>query len=104
VLFFDEVVYQPGKSPDASMLDAGVFQWMELEVDARGCISKTDIQKAVTSMWRSLTPETPVRVADRVRRNVVNTLHIKGGNIYDKRGDPSCERVNERADKRARLV
>ena len=28
ILLFDEVINQPGKSPDTSMLDAGVIPWM----------------------------------------------------------------------------
>jgi hypothetical protein len=99
---FDEVVNQPGKSPDTSMLDAGVFPWMEREVDERGCTSKADIHKAVMSVWRSLTEETLVRVADRVRRNIANIIHMKGGNYDDEGSDPSCARANKRARTSAR--
>ena len=51
---FDEVINQPGKSPDTSMLAAGVFPWMEREVDEPSCSSKVDIHKAALSVWRSL--------------------------------------------------
>ena len=99
---FDEVVNQPGKSPDTSMLDAGVFPWMEREVDERGCTSKADIHKAVMSVWRSLEPEMLVRVAERVRRNMASIILMKGGNFYDEGSDPSCARAIKRARTSAR--
>ena len=76
------MIVQPGKSPDTSMLDAGVFPWMEREVEDRGCITKGDIDTAVNAVWRSLTTETLVRVADRVRRNLACIIEVNGGNYY----------------------
>jgi hypothetical protein len=101
---FEEVFNQPGKSPDTSMLDAGVFPWMEREVDERGCTSKADIHKAVMSVWRTLSPEMLGRVADRVRRNLDNIIHMKGGNFYDEGSDPTCTRANKRARTSARRL
>jgi hypothetical protein len=60
---FTEVVNQLGKSPDTSMLDAGVFPRMEREVDDRGCTSKADIHKAVKYIWRTPSPETLARAS-----------------------------------------
>ena len=89
---FDEVLVQPGKSPDTSMLDAGVFPWMERECENRGCVTKSDIEAAVKAVWGSLTAEKLGRVADRVRRNMHNIVKMKGGNYYDEGSDPSCAR------------
>ena len=79
---FDEVILQPGKSPDMSMLDAGVFPWMEREVESRGATTKAEIRAAANAVFAALTPTMLGRVADRVRRNIDNVIKMKGGNFY----------------------
>ena len=75
-----------------SMLDTGVFPWMERECENRGYVTKSDIEVAVKAVWGSLTTETLGRVADRVRRNMHNIVKMNGGNYYDEGSDPSCAR------------
>ena len=79
---FDEVINQPGKSPDFSMLDAGVFPWMEREVEDAGATTKEEIRAAVKRVWDSLDEDMLGRVAKRVRTNMENVIALKGGNFY----------------------
>jgi hypothetical protein len=51
-------------------------------VEDRGCITKGGIDTAVNAVWRSLTTEILVRVADRVRRNFACIIEVDGGNYY----------------------
>ena len=79
---FHEVILQPGKSPDMSMLDAGVFPWMEREVESRGATTKAEIRAAANAVFAAPTPMMLGRVADRVWRNIENVIRMKGGNFY----------------------
>ena len=80
---FTTVTPQPGKSPDTNMCDAGLFPWMEREVEAACAHSKQEINAAVEACWDRVTPDILQKVAARVRRNAQNTFDLEGGNFYD---------------------
>ena len=80
---FDYVYFQTPKSPDLSMCDAGVFPWMEREQQRRGARSKREIRATVADVWKELKPAMLKKVADRVRRNCLKVVELKGGNFYD---------------------
>jgi hypothetical protein len=93
-MLFDEVVNQPGKSPDTSILDKGVFPWM----DRRTRLHLEGRHPQGRAIRVALAHAGDVRVvADRVRRNIVSIIRIEGGNFYDEGGDPSCAHANKRA-------
>lgn len=79
---FRSLILQPGKSPDMNMLDAGVFPTMERRVERLAAKDVESIERAVESVWTALTSETLRKVAQRVRRNLKEVKHRKGGNFY----------------------
>ena len=78
---FDHVCQTP-KSPDLSMLDAGVFPWMERQQQASGATTTEEIRGSVMGVWRALQPSMLKKVADRVRRNATKVVGQNGGNYY----------------------
>ena len=80
---FDEVIIQPGRSPDVSLCDAGAFPFLEREVENAGASStKAEIDRATQAAWAKITPEICRSIADRVRRIMGKTIELKGGNFY----------------------
>lgn len=79
---FDNVYFQTSKSPDLSMLDAGVFPWMEREQQARGALTAQEIRDSTMAVWRALKPEMLGKVANRIRRNAQKVVDLNGGNFY----------------------
>ena len=55
--FFLLFALQTAKSPDLSMLDEGVFPWMERQQQASGAPTKDEIWGRVLGVWRALQPE-----------------------------------------------
>lgn len=80
---FDEVWYQPGKSPDFNMMDAAIFPWMERAVEAAAAHTVDEINATVEACWEQLDEDMLPKVADRVRRNATTSLALEGGNFYD---------------------
>ena len=79
---FDHVCLQTPKSPDLSMLDAGVFPWMERQQQESGATTKEEIRGSVMGVWRKLQPSMLKKVADRVRLNATKVVGQNGGNYY----------------------
>ena len=77
---FDHVCLQTPKSPDLSMLDAGVFPWMERQQQESGATTTEEIRGSVMGVWRKLQPSMLKKVADRVRRNATK---LNGRDFYD---------------------
>ena len=73
---FDHVCLQTPKSPDLSMLDAGVFPWMERQQQESGATTKEEIRGSVMGVWRKLQPSMLKKVADRVRRNATKVVGL----------------------------
>ena len=71
---FDHVCLQTPKSPDLSMLDAGVFPWMERQQQESGATTKEEIRGSVMGVWRKLQPSMLKKAADRVRRNATKVV------------------------------
>ena len=80
---FDEVWYQPGKSPDFNMMDAAIFPWMERAVEEAAAHTVDEINATVEACWEQLDEDMLPKVADRVRRNATTSLALEGGNFYD---------------------
>lgn len=99
---FDEVVFQPGKSPDTNHCDAGVFPYMErVQQDSICWEDEDDAQKlrsSVHAAYAKVDANFCRRVANRVRRNMKKIIAKDGGNYYNETGgrdidanvDPSC--------------
>ena len=79
---FDHVYLQTPKSPDFSMLDAGVFPWMERQQQKSGATTKEEIRGSVLGVWRALQPPMLKKIADRVRLNATKVIDNDGGNFY----------------------
>ena len=79
---FDEVIIQPGRSPDVSLCDAGAFPFLEREVEKAGASTKVEIDRATQAAWAQITPGICRSIADRVRRNMGKIIELKGGNFY----------------------
>ena len=79
---FDHVCLQTPKSPDLSMLDAGVFPWMERQQQTSGATTTEEIRGSVMGVWRKLQPSMLKKVADRVRLNATKVVGQNGGNFY----------------------
>ena len=79
---FDHVCLQTPKSPDLSMLDAGVFPWMERQQQKSGATTKEEIRGSVLGVWRALQPPMLKKIADRVRLNATKVIDNDGGNFY----------------------
>ena len=79
---FDHVCLQTPKSPDLSMLDVGVFPWMERQQQASGASTTEETWGSALGGWRALLPSMPKKVADRVRRNATKVVGQNGGNYY----------------------
>ena len=61
---FDHVCLQTPKSPDLSMLDAGVFPWMERQQQRSGATTKEEIRGSVLGVWRALQLPMLKKIAD----------------------------------------
>jgi len=66
--FFLLFALQTAKSPDMSMLDAGLFPWMERQQQASGATTTDEIRGSVMGVWRALKPEMLGRIGDRMQR------------------------------------
>ena len=80
--YFRHVYLQPASSPDFSMLDAGVFPFMQRECNECGAKTLDAIREAVKKVWDRVTPEFCSRVMGRVRRNICTAIRLKGGYYY----------------------
>jgi len=65
-----------------SMLDAGLFPWMERQQQASGATTTDEIRGSVMGVWRALKPEMLGRIGDRVRRNAEKVVEQNGENVY----------------------
>jgi len=79
--FFLQFALQTAKSPDLSMLDEGVFPWMERQQPASGAPTKGETRGSVLGVWRALQPEMRGKIGDRVRRNSEKVVEQNGGNM-----------------------
>ena len=79
---FDHVYLQTPKSPDFSMLDAGVFPWMERQQQKSGATTKEEIRGSTLGVWRALQPPMLKKVAERVSLNATKVIDNDGGNFY----------------------
>ena len=79
---FDHVCLQTPKSPDLSMLDAGVFPWMERQQQTSGASTTEEARGSALGGWRALQPSMLKNFADRVRRNATKVVELNGGNFY----------------------
>ncbi|MEL7342963.1 MAG: hypothetical protein AAGM67_20940, partial [Bacteroidota bacterium] len=79
---FEEIIVQPGRSPDVNVCDAAIFPFLERMAQAEVSRTKDEIRSVVNKAWDQLTPVTLQRAAQRVRRNMRKVIQNSGGNFY----------------------
>jgi hypothetical protein len=76
------IIDQPPRSPDFNLLDAFVFPAMERWCNGLGAITKTEIEAAVAKCYAKITPEMCEQAIRKVKRNMEESIKLKGGNFY----------------------
>ena len=79
---FKIVHFQPPSSPDFNMLDAGVFPYLEREMNKQGAKTQEQIRKAVPEIWKKVTPDMCTHVVARVKKNMQTAIELHGGNYF----------------------
>ena len=79
---FDNVIIQPPKSPDFSLLDAYVFPQLEKKCNEQGALSHDEIDRSVKKAWKTVTHESLQKAVKRVKKNMKECIAQKGGNFY----------------------
>ena len=51
-------------------------------MEEAGATSADEIRAAVKAAWKKVTPAMCVKVAKRVRKNMLEVIELKGGNFY----------------------
>ena len=79
---FDELVLQSPTSPDFSLLDASIFPTLEKECNDCGAVSVAEIEAAVKKVWRKVDIAACKKAAERVAKNMEQSIKLNGGNYY----------------------
>lgn len=80
--YFKKVHFQPASSPDFNMLDAGVFPYLEREMNKKGAKTKEQTLKAVPEIWKTVTPEMCTNVVARDLVNMKTAIELQGGSYF----------------------
>jgi hypothetical protein len=80
--WFADLQIQPSRSPDFNLLDASVFPTLEKECNKSGAATREQIKKAVTSIWKLVTPTSMGKAVRNVKRNMEKSVELKGGNYF----------------------